>query len=142
MVKQAIGIFAIALAVPAFAQWTETAELAKLDPDVAAKLAATTIALQGNFKADVVYRIICQRAGLDVIFDPRFEPQKTWVDFGTPTHSALTLKAPELVGRQQPHIAPTLLEALELVRRISHTEWRVVAPHTIVVVPVPPPKLK
>jgi hypothetical protein len=135
MVKQAIGIFAIALALPAFAQQIETVELAKLAPDVAAKLTAATITLRGDFKTDAVYKVICGRAGLDVIFDPSFEPQTVWVDFGAP----ILRDAPELVGRQLHTAAPTLLEALELVRRTSHTAWRVVTPHTIVVVPVPPP---
>jgi hypothetical protein len=127
MVKQAIGIFAIALALPAFAQQIETVELAKLDPDVAAKLTTATIRLSGATKTDIAYSIICARAGLlDVIFDPRFESQKMWVDFR----------------------GLTLFEALELVRRQSHTAWRVVAPHTIVVVreqsihPNPPDPLK
>ena len=96
MVKQAIGIFAIALALPAFAQSIETVELAKLAPDVVAKLTAATITFRGDIKSDVAYNVICKRAGLDVIFDPRFEPQKMWVDF-----RALKLRdALELVGRQ------------------------------------------
>ena len=97
MVKQAIGILAIALALPAFAQWVETVELdPKLNPDVAAKLTTATITLRGDIKTDIAYNVICERAGLDVIFDPRFEPQKMWVDF-----RALKLRdALELVGRQ------------------------------------------
>ena len=106
MVKQAIGIFAIALALPAFAQRIETGELdPRLDADVAAKLTTATITLSGGMTADAAYNVICERAGLDVIFDPRFEPQKMWVDFR----------------------GVTLSGALELVRRQSHTAWRVVA---------------
>lgn len=121
MVKQAIGIWAIAiaLALPAFADRFETGELdPKLDPDVAGTLTNATITLRGTIKADVAYNVICERAGIDVIFDPSFEPQKMWVDIG----------------------GASLSEALELVRIQSHTAWRAVAPHTIVVIPVSPPK--
>jgi hypothetical protein len=120
---QAIGIFAIALALalPAFADRFETGELdSKLDPDVAATLTTATITLRGGIKADIAYNVICEWAGLDVIFDLRFEPQKMWVDF-----RALKLR-----------------DALEIVGRQSHTAWRVVAPHTIVIVRVPPPKIE
>ena len=117
MVKLAIGIFAIALALSAFAQSIETVELAKMNPDVAAKLTTATINFSGGMTADAVYNVICEQAGLDVIFDSRFEPQKMSVDFR----------------------GLTLLEALEIVRIQSRTAWRVVAPHTIVVVPVQSP---
>ena len=91
-----------------------------MDPDVAAKLTTATIALSGGMTADAAYNVICERAGLDVIFDPRFEPQKMSVDFR----------------------GVRLRDALEIVRRQSHTAWRAVAPHIIVVVPVPPPKIE
>ena len=89
----------------------------QLDPDVAAKLTTATIALSGGMTADAAYNVICERAGLDVIFDPRFEPQKMWEDFW----------------------GFRLRDALELVGKTSRTAWRVVAPHTIVVVPVQSP---
>jgi hypothetical protein len=125
MVKQGIGIFAIVLALPAFADRFETGELdSKLDPNVAAKLTTATINLSGGMTADAAYNVICERAGLEVIFDPRFEPQKMWVEFR----------------------GVKLRDALELVGIQLHMAWRVVAPHTIVVVPVQsphpnPPKL-
>lgn len=85
-----------------------------------AKLSTETITLRGKMKADVAYNVICQRAGIDVIFDPSFEPRQMWLEFN----------------------GPTLREALEIVRLQSRAVWRAVAPHTIAVIPVPPQKIE
>ena len=115
IVKQGIGIFAIVLALPAFADRFETGELdSKLDPDVAAKLTTATINLSGGMTADAAYNVICERAGLDVIFDPRFEPQKMWVEFR----------------------GVKLRDALELVGIQLHMAWRVVAPRCKAPIPI------
>lgn len=92
----------------------------ELDPSAAAKLSTETITLRGKMKADVAYNVICQRAGIDVIFDPSFEPRQMWLEFN----------------------GPTLREALEIVRLQSRAVWRAVAPHTIAVIPVPPQKIE
>jgi hypothetical protein len=79
----------------------------ELDPSAAAKLSTETITLRGKMKADVAYNVICERAGIDVIFDPSFEPRQMWLKFND----------------------ITLREALEVVRLQSRTAWRPVAPH-------------
>ena len=110
--RQTLGTFALVFAM--------SAGTVELDPTVAAKLSTETITLRGNIKADVAYNVICERAGIDVIFAPSFKPPQMW------------LKLNDV----------TLGEALEIVRLSSHTAWRPVAPHMIAVVSVPPPKIE
>ena len=106
---QTLGTFALAFAM--------SAGTVELDPTVAAKLSSETITLRGNIKADVAYNVICERAGIDVIFAPSFEPPQ------------MRLNLDDI----------TLREALEIVRLQTHTAWRPVGPRMIAVVPVPRP---
>jgi hypothetical protein len=110
--RQTLGTLALAFAM--------SAGTVELDPSAAAKLSTETITLRGKMKADVAYNVICEGAGIDVIFAPSFEPPQMW------------LKLNDV----------TLGEALEIVRRQSRTAWRPVAPHMIAVVPVPLPKIE
>jgi hypothetical protein len=110
--RQTLGILALAFVM--------SAGTVELDPTVAANLSTETITLHGKMKADVAYNVICEAAGIDVIFDPSFEPPQMWLKFND----------------------ITLGQALEIVRGQSRTAWHPVAPHMIAVVPVPPPKIE
>jgi hypothetical protein len=127
--RQAIGILAIALALPAFANETSVRrpparnviELKPLSPrgtDVVERgtdvvelepLSTAPISIRLTANADVVYKTICKLAGINVVIDPDFRPQK------------LTLELTDV----------TLNEALEIVRLQSKTVWRRDAPDNL-----------
>ena len=125
--RQGIGILAIALALPAFADETcvcRPRNVAELPPprgtDVVERgtdvvelepLSTAPISIRLTANADVAYKTICKLAGINVVFDPDFRPQK------------LTLELTNV----------TLNEALEIVRLQSKTVWRAVTPQIIFV---------
>jgi general secretion pathway protein D len=76
-------------------------------------LSNAPISLRLNANADVAYKTICKLAGINVVIDPDFRPQK------------LTLELTNV----------TLNEALEIVRLQSKTVWRAVTPQIIFVYP-------
>jgi general secretion pathway protein D len=80
--------------------------------------AAITLRLTAN--ADAAYRTICKLAGLNVLIDPEYRPQK------------ITLDLTDV----------TLREALDMVRLESKTFWRAVLPNTIFVTVDSPAKRK
>lgn len=99
--------------------------LAKLAQEVAESLelrplsnAPITLHLTAN--ADVAYKTICKLAGINVLIDPDYRPQKLAIDLTD----------------------VTLREALDMVRLQSKTFWRPVSPNTIFVTQDSPGKRK
>jgi len=84
----------------------EVAELLQLRP-----LSNAAITLHLTVNADAAYKTICKLAGINVVIDPDYRPQKITVDLTD----------------------VTLREALDMVRLQSKTFWRPVLPNTIFV---------
>ena len=83
-------------------------------------LSNASITLHLTVNADTAYKTICKLAGINVVIDPDYRPQK------------ITLDLTDV----------TLREALELVRLQSKTFWRPVLSNTIFVAADSPAKRK
>jgi len=130
--RQALGTFVIAVALPAFAD-SPPAPIHALDqywdvihgrlnqhPEVIHSdvvelqpLSSAIISFRMTANADVAYKTIGKLAGITVVIDPDYRPQKITM--------ALT--------------NVTVQEALDLIGRQSKTVWRVVTPNIIFVYP-------
>jgi general secretion pathway protein D len=98
---------------------------AKLAEELAGSLAlrplsTAPITLRMTANADVAYKTICKLAGLNVLIDPEYRPQKMTVELND----------------------VTLSEALDMVRLQSKTFWRPVSANTIFVAADSPGKRK
>ena len=93
----------------------EFAESVELQP-----LSTAPITLHLTVNSDTAYKTICKLAGINVIMDPDFRPQKITVDLTD----------------------VTLREALDMVRLQSKTFWRPVLKNTILVAAESPAKRK
>ena len=94
---------------------TEVAESVELQP-----LPSAAISLRMTANADAAYRTICKLAGINVVIDPDYRPQKITVDL----------------------VDVTMREALDMVRLQSKTFWRPVLSNTIFVTTDSPAKRK
>ncbi len=83
-------------------------------------LSSAPITLRMTANADVAYKTICKLAGLNVLIDPDYRPQKMTVELND----------------------VTLAEALDMVRLQSKTFWRPVSSNTIFVAADSPGKRK
>ncbi len=83
-------------------------------------LSNVAITLRMTAPADVIYKTVCKLAGLNVLIDPDYRPQKFTIDLTD----------------------VTLREALDLLRLQSKTFWRPVSPNTIFVTGDSPAKRK
>ncbi len=83
-------------------------------------LSTAPITLRMTANADVAYKTICKLAGLNVLIDPDYRPQKMTVELND----------------------VTLAEALDMVRLQSKTFWRPVSSNTIFVAADSPGKRK
>lgn len=83
-------------------------------------LSGGTVTLKMTVPSDVVYKTICRIAGINLVLDPDYRPQKISVDLSD----------------------VTLREALELVGLQSKTFWKAVSPKTIFVASDTPAKRK
>jgi general secretion pathway protein D len=83
-------------------------------------LSNAALSLRMTADSDVVYRTICKLAGINVLTDPDYKPQKITIDLTD----------------------VTLREALDMVRLESKTFWRPVTPKTIIVASDSPAKRK
>ncbi|HXN49282.1 MAG TPA: hypothetical protein VN893_21700 [Bryobacteraceae bacterium] len=83
-------------------------------------LSKAPITLRMTANADVAYKTICKLAGLNVLIDPDYRPQKMTVELND----------------------VTLAEALDMVRLQSKTFWRPVSANTIFVAADSPGKRK
>ena len=93
----------------------EVAESVELQP-----LSSGAVSLHITANADAIYKTICKLAGLNVIIDPDYRPQKLTVDLTD----------------------VTLRQALDMVHLQSKTFWRPVLPNTIFVAADSPAKRK
>jgi general secretion pathway protein D len=93
----------------------EFADLVELQP-----LSTAPITLHLTVNADAAYKTICKLAGINVVIDPDYRPQKITVDLTD----------------------VTLREALDMVRLQSKTFWRPVLKNTILVAAESPAKRK
>ena len=100
---------------PAVKPADELAESVELQP-----LSTAPITLHLTVNSDTAYKTICKLAGINVIMDPDFRPQKITVDLTD----------------------VTLREALDMVRLQSKTFWRPVLKNTIFVAAESPAKRK
>ena len=80
-------------------------------PIVLQPLSNAPITVYMTANADVIYRTIAKLAGLNVVFDPDYKPQKITVDLTD----------------------VSLRDALDIVRLQSKTFWRPLLPNTIFV---------
>lgn len=99
--------------------------LSKLPEDVGQSvelqpLSTAALSLRMTADSDVVYRTICKLAGINVLTDPDYKPQKITIDLAD----------------------VTLREALDMVRLESKTFWRPITPKTILVATDSPAKRK
>ncbi len=78
------------------------------------------ITLSMTADADLVYQDLCKLAGMNVLFDPDYKPQKITIDLNN----------------------VTLLQALDMLRLRSKTYWRVISANTILVAADTPAKRK
>lgn len=83
-------------------------------------LSNAPISLRLTANSDVAYKTICKLAGVNVVLDPDYKPQKITVDL----------------------VDVTLREALDMVRLQSKTFWRPVAAKTILIATDSPAKRK
>jgi hypothetical protein len=136
--RQALGTFVIALALPAYAdtppelmhrldQYPEVVHRLNQYPEVMRTgdqhsdtdvvepkpLATAQIWMRMNANADVAYKTIGKLAGVTVVIDPDFRPQK------------ITVHLTDVTAR----------EALDTIGLLSKTVWRVVTPKIIFVYP-------
>jgi len=93
----------------------EVAESVELQP-----LSTAAISLHITANSDAIYKTICKLAGINVVIDPEFRPQKLTVDLTD----------------------VTLREALDMVHLQSKTFWRPVLSNTIFVAADSPAKRK
>jgi len=100
---------------PSTGKAVEFGEILELKP-----LSEAAITLHLTVNSDQAYKTICKLAGINVVFDPDFRPQKITVDLTD----------------------VTLREALDMVRLQSKTFWRPVLPGTIFVTSDSPAKRK